>query len=189
MVRSSEACVWDMDSCDVRAPEDEVVKAQVSITWVPCVLVIFRVRPVGRGMARPWRAGMRVGGMVAWWGLRSIEEDEVFSGGKEGRSVFLRTEDGIGLMKKALEFMSVTIHRDKEKVSEISDNICKTADGSKSGGAIAGQYFVFAAASALLINSGFREKIIIHLRVNSNEKFFLSSSLAGEERFIAVIQM
>lgn len=42
----------------------EVVKAHVSTTCVPCVLVIFRVRPEEREMARPWRAGMRVGAIV-----------------------------------------------------------------------------------------------------------------------------
>ncbi len=40
--------------------EGERVKAQVSMTWVPWVLMILMVWPARRGVAMPWRAGMMV---------------------------------------------------------------------------------------------------------------------------------
>jgi hypothetical protein len=49
--------VWIMDE---EGGKEESVKAQVSITCVPWVFIIFIVLPVGRGMAMPWRAGMVV---------------------------------------------------------------------------------------------------------------------------------
>lgn len=58
-------CCIDICVVIVRREEDvgggeegESVKAQVSITCVPCVLMIFMVWPCERGMAIPWRAGM-----------------------------------------------------------------------------------------------------------------------------------
>jgi len=36
------------------------VKAHVSTTWLPCVLITFMVWPAERGTAIPWRAGMVV---------------------------------------------------------------------------------------------------------------------------------
>jgi hypothetical protein len=38
--------------------EREVEKAQVSITWVPWVLMILMDWPLERRVAVPWRAGM-----------------------------------------------------------------------------------------------------------------------------------
>lgn len=42
--------------------KEESVKAQVSITCVPYVLIIFIVWPARRGVAMPCRAGMVVSG-------------------------------------------------------------------------------------------------------------------------------
>lgn len=39
------------------------MKAQVSTTWVPRVLITFMVEPLERGVAIPWRAGMVVSDM------------------------------------------------------------------------------------------------------------------------------
>ena len=48
--------------------EGESVKAQVSTTCVPYVLIIFMVWPVRRGVAMPWRAGMGVSWEDMFWG-------------------------------------------------------------------------------------------------------------------------
>lgn len=40
--------------------KEDKVKAQVSTTCVPYVLMIFIVCPARRGVAMPWRAGMAV---------------------------------------------------------------------------------------------------------------------------------
>ena len=45
---------------DEEAGEEDKVKAQVSTTCVPYVLMIFIVWPARRGVAMPWRAGMAV---------------------------------------------------------------------------------------------------------------------------------
>ena len=44
--------------------EGETVKAQVSITCVPCVLIILTVCPAERWVATPWLAGMSDGAIV-----------------------------------------------------------------------------------------------------------------------------
>ena len=45
--------------------EEETVKAHVSITCVPWVLIILSVCPASRGMARPCLAGMSLGTMMS----------------------------------------------------------------------------------------------------------------------------
>jgi len=52
-----------MISEDEEGGKEESVKAQVSITWVPCVFITFMVEPLGRAVAMPWRAGMVVNAM------------------------------------------------------------------------------------------------------------------------------
>lgn len=66
MVRWSEARVCDIDNWDIMAggEEGETVKAQVSITCVPCVLIILTVCPAERWVATPWLAGMSDGAIV-----------------------------------------------------------------------------------------------------------------------------
>lgn len=48
---------------DEEGGKEETVKAQVSTTCVPCVLMTLMVWPALRGTAMPWRAGMVVGAM------------------------------------------------------------------------------------------------------------------------------
>lgn len=44
--------------------KEESVKAHVSTTCVPCVLMTLMVWPALRGTAMPWRAGMVVGAII-----------------------------------------------------------------------------------------------------------------------------